>query len=109
MNELIRMALKIAGITYKSAPEYKSLEDFIQYLIDDERNTYDFEDLQALNYRLKRPTKEIKKELEEYGLKLKPRDVEVRTRGFNTSDLDRFYGPGSESTSGGSGFGPSFE
>jgi len=99
-----RVALIRLSITYKSAPEYASIEDFVQYLIDDERDTYTADDLQALNYRLKRPVAEIRKELAGYGLKLAPRGIENKGRGYNSNDLDRWTGPGSSPTHGGSGF-----
>lgn len=112
---LLRIATRVAstlyrlsGITYKSAPEYKSIEDFVQYMIDDERDTYTAEDLQALSYRLKRSTQKIVKELNGWGLKLEGREPEARPRGFQSPDHDRWYGPGSMPTHGGSGFDPSF-
>jgi len=92
------------NITYKSAPEYKSIEDFAQFLIDDERTEFTHEDLAALNYRLRKQVAEIKKELEAYGFKLAEREKESKARGFKTSDHDRWYGPGSDKTHGGSGF-----
>jgi len=92
------------AITYKSAPEYKSIEDFVQYMIDDERTEFTNEDLAALNYRTRTPVAQIRKALEAYGLKLSIRDPEKRTRGYTTSDHDRWFGPGSEATHGGSGF-----
>lgn len=62
-----------SAITFKSAPEYKSVEDFIQFKIDDEDDSFGFTDLQALNYRLQKPTRELRNELESYGLKLRER------------------------------------
>jgi len=94
-----------AGITFKSAPEYKSIEDFVQYMMDDERDEYDHEDLKALNYRLRKPLHEIKSELESYGLKLKKREPEKKGRGFQSPDHDRWFGPGSDPTHGGGGAG----
>lgn len=99
----------LAGITYKSAPEYASIEDFVQYLIDDERETYTAEDLQALNYRLKRPIRELREAIELEAMnhnrliELEKRGPEKKSRGFTTNDMDRFYGPGSMPSYGGSG------
>jgi hypothetical protein len=94
----------LAGITYKSAPEYKSVESLVQYLMDDDKTEFSHDDLSALNYRLTTPVGEIKKELESYGLKLLNRPTEKKPRGFNSPDNDRWFGPGSEKTHGGSGF-----
>lgn len=80
------------GITYKSAPEYKSVLDFVQFMIDDEREEFDHNDLTALNYRLEKPVGEIKQELESYGLKLKGRPIEKKPRGFKSPDLNRYQG-----------------
>jgi hypothetical protein len=88
----------VAEITYKSAPEYASIEDFVDYVYGDEKNEFTHEDLNALNYRLHRPIRDIKKELESYGLKLKLRGFEKKPRGFQSPDHDRWYGPGSIST-----------
>lgn len=93
---------RTAGITYKSAPEYKSVEDFVQYLMDDERSEFSHEDLQALNYRTRQPVQKIRKELESYGLRLQERSPEKKPRGFQSPDHDRWYGPGSSPTHGGS-------
>jgi hypothetical protein len=94
-----------AGVTFKSAPEYESVEAFVEYKMDDEDEEYDHEDLAALNYRLNRPIKEIRSELESFGLKLKGRAAEKKSRGFQSPDHDRWYGPGSDPTHGGGGAG----
>src|SRR5271157_4772815 len=102
-SRFFKIAARIAGITYKSAPEYRSIEDFVQYLMDDERTEFSHEDLAALNYRLRKPVGEIKKALESYGFNLSVRPVEKKPRGFSSPDNDRWFGPGSEPTHGGSG------
>lgn len=95
----------VSAVTFKSAPEYASIEDFVQYMMDDDRSEYDHEDLKALNYRLRKPLHEIKSELESYGLKLKHRESEKKGRGFQSPDHDRWFGPGSDPTHGGGGSG----
>lgn len=80
----------VAGTTYESAPEYESVEAFVEYKIDDEDEEYDHEDLVALNYRLKRPIKEIRSELDSFGLGLKGRASEKKSRGFQSPDNDRW-------------------
>lgn len=95
----------VSSVTFKSAPEYASIEDFVQYMMDDDRSEYDHEDLKALNYRLQKPLHEIKAELGSYGLKLKQRGPEKKGRGFQSPDHDRWFGPGSDPTHGGGGAG----
>ena len=84
-------------------PEYTSLEDFVQFLLDDERDTYTHEDLAALNFRTRMPINSIRKELEGYGFKLAVRAPVKQVRGFTSSSHDRWYGKGSLPTHGGAG------
>ncbi len=96
------------GITYKSAPEFASIEAFVEFCLEDERTHFTHQDLRDLAYRLKRSGSKIRPELESYGLHLAERKPEVRVRGFTTSSHDRWFGPGSSPTHGGSGFEPVF-
>lgn len=84
-------------------PEYSSLEDFVQFLLDDERDTYTHEDLAALNFRTRMPINNIRKELEGYGFKLASRAPEKQVRGFTSNSHDRWHGKGSLPTHGGAG------
>jgi hypothetical protein len=93
------------AITFRSAPEYRSVRDFVEHLLDDGREEYSHEDLEALNYRLRLPVREIRAELGDWGLRLAVRPPVRRTRGFRTSSHDRWFGPGSCPTHGGSGAG----
>jgi hypothetical protein len=87
-----------------SAPEYETVEAFAQFLYDDERDTFTANDLVTLNRRLHIPTHTIRKDLEGYGLKLRMRAPEQKVRGIHTSSQDRWYGPGSSPSHGGSGW-----
>ena len=87
----------------QSQPEFCSIETFVEYLLDEERVTFTFLDLQGLNFALQRPTAEIRRQLEGYGLKLETRPNEKRVRGFSTRSNDRHFGPGSSKSYGGSG------
>ncbi len=89
--------------TPKILPEYESVEAFVEFCIEDERDKYDHEDLTHLSVNLKLSPNKIRKELEEYGLTLKYREKEKDMRGFNTNDHDRWYGPGADRSHGGSG------
>jgi hypothetical protein len=83
--------------------EFASIEDFSQFLLDDDRDTFTHEELQALNMRTHKPVLLIRKELEAIGFKLAFRPNEKEVRGFKTSSHDRWFGPGSQKTHGGSG------
>jgi hypothetical protein len=86
-----------------SNPEYESVESFVQDCLDDERTTFTHEDLGELAYGLQRSRCRVRADLEGYGLTLAPRAVEKRVRGFTTSSQDRWFGPGSSNSHGGSG------
>lgn len=86
-------------------PEFSSIEAFVQLKMDDGTETFTHLDLRELSYRLRRADiRNIRLELEGYGLRLVQRPHERRIRGFTTSSNDRWYGPGSCPTHGGSGF-----
>jgi len=53
--------------------EYATIEAFVQYMMDDEREEFNNADLVALSKSLALPTPEIRKKLETYGLRLKIR------------------------------------
>lgn len=53
--------------------EYETIEAFVQYMMDDEREEFNNADLVALSKSLTLPTPEIRKKLETYGLRLKIR------------------------------------
>lgn len=88
-------------------PEYVTVEDFVQFMLDDERgDTYTHEDLTALNFRTRMPIGAIRKELEGYGFKLATRAPEKEVRGFTSNSHDRWHGKGSSATHGGAGIDP---
>lgn len=84
--------------------EFESIETFAEYLMDDERTEFTHVELGCLNRRLGLVTHTIRKELESYGFTLKHRAKEQSFRGFSTSSHDRWYGPGSSKSHGGSGW-----
>lgn len=92
------------GITFKSAPEYASIEAFVQHIIDDDRVEFSHEDLSALNYRTRLSVRVLRDTLESYGLILTIREPERHIRGFTTSSNDRFFGPGSDKMHGGAAY-----
>jgi hypothetical protein len=86
------------------APEFSSIETFVQFCYDDERKEYSHEELCALNFRTRLLIQKIRAELSKYGLLLATRPIEKHIRGFTTNSHDRWDGPGSCPSHGGSGF-----
>ncbi len=84
-------------------PEYASVEAFVQFCLDDERTTFLPGEAQRIAQALCVPTVEVLAELRSWGLVavLRPRET---GRGYRTSSMDRYYGPGSEPTHGGTGW-----
>lgn len=91
------------GITFKSAPEFASIEAFVDFLIEDDRDQFTHEELRSLAYRLQMSGSKVRPLLEAYGLQLAHREIGRHVRGFSTSNHDRWYGPGSSPTYGGAG------
>ena len=84
-------------------PEYESVEAFVEFLMDDEVDTFTAADLQALSAGVQRSIKRLRVELEGWGLSLAPRPSERHVRGFTSNPHDRWFGPGSCRSYGGSG------
>ena len=85
-------------------PEYDSVEEFAEFSLDDERTTFTIEDLRCLGFRHQLRIQVIRAALESWGLTYIPCPLRVRkVRGFRTSSNDRWFGPGSSPTHGGSG------
>lgn len=87
-----------------TAPEHETIEAFVEFCMDDERESFTHEDLGELAYALKRSRSKVRAELESYGLRLEARAPEKQVRGFTSNPHDRWYGPGACRTHGGSGW-----
>jgi hypothetical protein len=86
-------------------PEFASIDIFAQYLKDEERTTFTVQELNAVNYQTRLMRDEIRQALDFLGFTLEPQAEAVkRVRGFQSNSNDRWSGPGSEKTHGGSGF-----
>jgi hypothetical protein len=85
-------------------PEFKSIEAFVEFCMDDERTTFDHTDLGELAFNLHRSRCKVRAELESWGLTLVERPREKRVRGFTVSSHDRWFGLGSSKSHGGSGW-----
>ena len=84
--------------------EFGSIEAFAEYLTDDDRTEFDWRHLNCLASRLGRSNRAIRRELEGWGFTLAERTKPRTHRGVRTNSNDRWYGPGSSPTHGGSGW-----
>lgn len=100
----------------RDQPEFKSLEDFVTFKMDDEQSTYDATELQALARNIDYADRgvenalppqniinQIKTELNGYGLKFVPRETLKHFRGSMSSSHGT--SPYKDFVSGGSGMG----
>lgn len=85
-------------------PEYTSVEEFVQFCMDDDRTTFNHLDLRALALNCQASGSKIRAALESYGLSLGDRAPDRKVRGFTANSHDRWYGPGASRTHGGSGW-----
>lgn len=87
------------------APELESVESFGEFLLDDDRVEFTFEEAEALAEALGFSTAaSVIRSLKSYGFAMVPRQPERRVRGFHANNHDRWYGPGACRTYGGSGW-----
>lgn len=84
-------------------PEVASVDAFVSYMIDDEREEFTGEELQILSANTKTFSTKVREDLESLGFKLAPRAKEKEVRGFKANPHDRWHGKGSCPTHGGSG------
>lgn len=67
------------------APEYASVESFVQYLMDDERAAFFPGEAQAVSIATSRPMQEVVAEIQSYGFKTVVLAVQKITRGFQSN------------------------
>ena len=84
-------------------PEYESVEAFVEFCLDDERDHFTTADMQILNRVTRTRLQDVREALEGYGLRFVPRVPQRAVRGFTANPHDRWYGPGADRTFGGSG------
>lgn len=82
-------------------PEHESIESFVEYLFDEDRSSYDYEDLKQLMGSLRRSAQVVREELCSWGLTLVERQKERKVRGLNSNNHDRWASSGCH---GGSGY-----
>jgi hypothetical protein len=103
MSRLITITVDFGGLDPTDL-EFSCIEEFVEFLMDDDRTEFDWRHLNCLAHNTGRSNRSLRQELEGWGFKLAQRGKQKRTRGFNTSSHDRWYGPGSSPTHGGSGW-----
>lgn len=84
--------------------EFSSVEEFVEFLVDDDQTEFDWRHLNCLSANTGRSNHDLRTELEGWGFTLAKRSKVHHTRGFNTNSHDRWFGPGSCPTHGGSGW-----
>lgn len=72
--------------------EFSGVEDFVGYLLDEDRTTFTHEELAELSYRLQKTTRTLRTELEGWGLALSVRATEKAVRGYTAWDENIYQG-----------------
>jgi len=83
---------------------WESVEEFATELADDDRESFTFEEADAVAVDLQVNTAKVIRELKAYGFAYEGRPKPQKVRGFTANPHDRWYGPGSSKTHGGSGY-----
>ncbi len=84
-------------------PEYASIEDFVEFCMDDDRDAFKLPDVQKLRKSTGEMPRTIIKALESYGLTYEAPEHVREVRGINANPHNRFAG---NPMCGGSGFDP---
>lgn len=71
------------------APEFASVEAFVQFLMDDERSTFTPGEAQKVAEAVHRPIKEITEEIKGYGFTIQIHRV-AEARGINSNNHDLY-------------------
>lgn len=85
-------------------PDLQTIESFVESCMDDDHPQFNWQHLAVLAWNLRRDRSKIRLELESYGLRFIERPNVRRIRTFKDNPHDRWFGPGSCPTHGGSGW-----
>lgn len=96
--------MQIYTVDIEQEPEFGSYAEFVQLLEDEERNIFTHVELQKLSLGTNTFYREILRRLIKDGFHLKERTSPRHIRTFSTPSHDRWFGPGSSPTHGGSGW-----
>ena len=75
-----------------NVPEFATVEDFTQFMCDDDRTEYDHHELACVQFRTGLRVWDVQAALSGYGLKLKRRLHERTIRGFSANPHNRWTG-----------------
>lgn len=92
------------GMSDEVAPEHKSVEAFGEFLLDDDRTDFRYDEAEAVALGMGVHPYVVVRALEAIGFKHSGRPLPKRVRGFTSNSHDRWYGLGSSPTHGGSGW-----
>lgn len=80
-----------------------AVEELIEYVLGDDRSEATWSEVVELSSELKLHESVVIKEMKRQGLMVAEREIGRHMRGFRTSSNDRWFGPGSLESHGGSG------
>ncbi len=81
----------------------EAVDTFANELLEDDRTSFDFKEATGVADDVGIHVSTVIKLLKEHGFTYEERPVEKPVRGYKTSSNDRWIGPGSSKTHGGSG------
>lgn len=84
-------------------PEHEDVEAFVEYLMAEERTSFTFGEADLVAQAMTVATYKVIEGLKSFGFTYEGRSEPKKVRGFTTNSHDRWYGPGSSKTHGGSG------
>ena len=84
-------------------PEHESVEAFAEFLMAEERVAFTYIEADTVAQGLKVATYVVIEDLKSYGFSYEGRASVKRVRGYTSNSHDRWYGPGSMKSHGGSG------
>jgi hypothetical protein len=91
------------GVSVVESDEHSSIESFVEWCMADDVTAFTFEDVCEIAVQARMSRNVVIRELQGYGLTYEGRPAVRAVRGFTTSSNDRWFGPGSSKTHGGSG------
>lgn len=84
-------------------PEHESIEAFTDFLLAEERASFSFDEAEVIARGLGVGPAQVIDELKSFGFAYLGRPIPRPVRGYRSNNHDRWYGPGSSKTHGGSG------
>lgn len=85
-------------------PDLQTVETFVEACMADNVTTFNWQHLSAISWNLRTSRAKVRAELEGFGLQIIERPSPRRVRTCKDNPNDRWYGPGSSPSHGGSGW-----